>query len=94
MMPSIYYAGTRKGQVLHARLRTNCCSLNDCLFCKNIVNNRFCTCGETEYADHFLFRYPQYEHYRAIMIEKILRFSDPSLNVLLYGEMSLNVYNI
>ena len=34
-----YYNGTRLGQILHARLRMQCSSLNHHLFRKNIVNS-------------------------------------------------------
>jgi hypothetical protein len=35
--PIYYYIGTRLGQILHARLRMQCSSLNHHLFRKNIV---------------------------------------------------------
>ena len=36
--PKYFYAGTRKGQILHARLRMDCSSLNSHLYRKNIVD--------------------------------------------------------
>jgi hypothetical protein len=49
-----YYIGTRLGQILHARLRMQCSSLNHHLFRTNIVNSPFCQCGATETTAHFL----------------------------------------
>jgi hypothetical protein len=46
--PIYYYIGTRLGQILHARLRMQCSSLNHHLFRKNIVNSPFCQCRATE----------------------------------------------
>ena len=45
--PSYYYAGTRKWQIHHTRLRTEC-ALNQHLFRKNIVASPLCQCGLQE----------------------------------------------
>ena len=52
-----YNAGTRKGQILQARLRMECSSLNSDLHWKNIVPSPFCRCGV---FDHFFFACPLY----------------------------------
>lgn len=88
--PSYYYAGPRKGQILHSRLRTNCSSLNFCLFSKNIVDNKFCNCGEIEDTNHYLFYCPQFARYRAIMMENVSRYCNPTQNVLLFGDATLS----
>ena len=36
VLPKYYYSGNRKFQILHTRLRTNCSSLSNDLFLKNI----------------------------------------------------------
>ena len=38
-VPKHYYIGSRRAQILHTRLRTNCSSLNLHLFLKNILLN-------------------------------------------------------
>ena len=58
--PKCYYAGTRLGQVLHARLRMECSSLNSHLYHKNIVDSPSCLCGGFESAYHFLFVCPRF----------------------------------
>ena len=54
--PKYYNSGTRQGQILHARLRMQCSSLNPDLYRKNIVPYPSCTCGEFESAYHFFFK--------------------------------------
>ena len=44
--PPIYFnAGTRRGQILHTRLRLECSSLNAHLYRKNLVPEPTCQCG-------------------------------------------------
>ena len=61
-----YYfnSGTRKGQILHTRLRLKCSSLNEHLYLKNIRNDPFCACGQIESNKHFLLDCPLYMIYR------------------------------
>ena len=56
--PKFYNAGSRKGQILHARLRLECSSLNSDLFRKHIVPSPSCQCGGFESATHFFFTCP------------------------------------
>ena len=48
--PKFYSAGSRKEQILHARLRMQCSSLNADLFGKNIIPSPSCSCGGFENA--------------------------------------------
>ena len=52
------------GQVLHARLRMGCSSLNADLYGKNIVPSPSCSCGGFESAYHFLFMCPNFNDIR------------------------------
>ena len=53
-MPSkFYFIGKRLGQIYHARLRTNCSSLNQHLFSKNLIDNPLCICGSVEDTYHY-----------------------------------------
>ena len=56
--PNFYNAGTCKGQILQARLRMECSSLNSDLLWKNIVPNPFCWFGVFESRNHFFFACP------------------------------------
>ena len=48
--PKYYNVGSRKGQILQARLRLECSSLNSDLYQKHIVPSPSCQCGEFESA--------------------------------------------
>ncbi|MEW8544911.1 MAG: reverse transcriptase family protein [Candidatus Thiodiazotropha sp.] len=58
--PAYFNAGTRAGQVLQARLRTECSSLNSHLYRKNVVSSPSCSCGGFESVHHFFFACPKY----------------------------------
>ena len=59
--PEYYSAGSRKGQIqiLHARLRMQCSSVNADLYRKNIIPSPSCLCGDFESAHHFFYVCPQ-----------------------------------
>ena len=58
--PKYYNAGTRIGQILQARMRMECSSLNSHLYRKNIVSTPSCQCGGFESPYHFFFQCPRY----------------------------------
>ena len=58
--PKYYYAGSRKAQIVHTRLRTNCSSLKLDLFLKNMSDSPLCLCGCVEDAQHFFFHCGNY----------------------------------
>ena len=62
--PKLYNAGLCKGQILHARLRLECSSLNSDLFRKHIVPSLSCQCGGFESATHFFFTCPIFTNAR------------------------------
>ena len=51
--PKFFSVGSRLGQILHARIRMACSSLNSDLYRKNIVPSPSCACGGFESAYHF-----------------------------------------
>ena len=59
-VPKYFYAGNRKTQILHTRLRTKCSSLNSELFSKNITESQFRRCRQVENSHHHLLRCPFY----------------------------------
>ena len=81
--PKFYNAGTRKGQILQARLRMECSSLNSDLHRKNIVPSPFCRCGVFESRNHFFFTCPLYSLDRLRYLPDNL--DDFTSNDLLFG---------
>ena len=74
MPPSKYYnVGSHKGQILQARLRLECSSLNSDLYREHIVPSPSCQCGEFESAIHFLFNCPIYTKERQTYLPNNLR---------------------
>ena len=67
-----FYAGNRRAQVLHTRLRTKCSSLNDDLFQKRITDSPLCLCGNLENTDHYFMHCPLYGEQRAELNQKII----------------------
>ena len=51
---------SRLGQILHARLRLECSSLNHHLYRKNLVESPLCSCGVPETNSHFLLSCANY----------------------------------
>ena len=81
----------RKAQILHTRLRTNCSSLNLDLFLKNISDSLLCRCSRLENAQHFFFHCTHYQTQRTVLLNAVSAYQTPSLNVLLYGDISLSL---
>ena len=73
----------RKGQILQARLRMECSSLNSDLHRKNIVPSPFCRCGVFESRNHFFFTCPLYSLDRLRYLPDNL--DDLTSNDLLFG---------
>ena len=71
--PKYYSAGSRKGQILHARLRMQCSSLNADLYRKNIIPSPSCSCGGFESAYHFFYVCPQLTAVRESYLGDVLR---------------------
>ena len=86
-VPKYYYAGTRLGQILHARLRMNCSSLKQHLYEKNIEPNPYCQCNQVESTFHFLLSCKLYDAQRKLLERQI---DHPlTLDLLLYGNPNL-----
>ena len=84
--PKYYNSGTRQGQILHARLRMQCSSLNADLYRKNIVPSP-CTCGEFESAYHFFFKCTNYSLARS-------RYLPNNLNELNTNDLLCGLSNV
>jgi hypothetical protein len=60
-VPSYYYVGEKKYQLLHTILRKYCSSLKEQLFSKNIIESPYVNLA-TENTSHYFFSCPRY-HY-------------------------------
>ena len=90
-VPKYFCTGKRKVQILHTRLRTNCSSLNLDLFIKNISDSPMCTCGSVEDTQHYFFHCINFRQQRTELINEISQYCIPSLNVILYGDLTLSL---
>ena len=88
--PKYYYAGSRKAQIFHTRLRTNCSSLKLDFFLKNMSDFPLCLCGSVEDAKHFFFHCGNYQLHRTVLLDAVSQYQKPSLNLLLYGDNALS----
>ena len=85
-IPHFYFIGTRRGQILHARLRMRCSALKHHLYLRNLVPDPICTCGEIESTVHFLMYCPLYTEARTYLSNSI--DAPFSCDLLLYGDES------
>ena len=91
-VPIYYSSGNRQLQIYHTRLRTNCSSLNQHLYSKNIIADPSCACGGVESTKHFLLQCPLFNQARIEMLNTLSTVCIPSLNVLLYGDNNLDTH--
>ncbi|XP_053396163.1 uncharacterized protein LOC128556153 [Mercenaria mercenaria] len=84
----LFNAGSRKGQILHARLRLGCSSLNYDLNRRGITNTARCDCGEIETVDHYLLHCRKYQNLRTDIFSNLQ--CALTLNNLLYGDEHLS----
>ena len=91
LVPKYYYTGNRKLQILHARLRTECSSLNHDLFLKHITESPLCRCGAIENTDHYLITCRLYRDQRAELINIVSQQTPVTLHILMYGSSMLSL---
>lgn len=91
MPPKFYFTGKRLGQIYHARLRTNCSSLNQHLFSKNLIDNPLCICGSVEDTHHYLLTCNCFSNLRQELLNQVSTICRPTLNVLLFGNDGLSM---
>ena len=85
--PKYFNVGTRLGQILQARLRMDCSSLNSDLYRKHIIPSPSCRCGGFESVQHFFFSCPNYTVARERYLPADLR--SYSVKDLLHGKTNL-----
>ena len=89
--PIYYYAGSRLGQIYHTRLRLKCSSLHQHLFLKKIIANPLCECGAVEDTQHFFLNCYRFRNLRLELFNKISTFCQPTLEVILYGNVNISI---
>ena len=87
-IPKHFYTGKRKAQILHARLRLECSSLNSHLYHKNISVSPLCKCGENETVHHYLLNCRLYINQRNVHLSQLP--CGVSLSILLNGSPDLD----
>ena len=90
-VPTYYYSGSRKAQILHARLRTRCSSLNMDLFHTNITESPLCRCGSIEDTQHYFFHCRFYQGPRNTLLNACTTYQNPPLSLLLFGSSTLSL---
>ena len=85
---TLYNVGSRKGQILHTRLRLGCSSLNYDLYRRNITDSPLCACKQVESVSHFLLYCPQYNGQRHMFLHNLP--CAPIVNNVLYGDETLS----
>ena len=88
-VPKYFYEDNRKTQILHTRLCTHCNSLNMNLFSNNITDSPLCGCDAVENSSHFFLSCPLYNAKRISLLNDVSQYQPISLNLLLYGNASL-----
>ena len=89
--PLIYYHGSRKLQILHTRIRTNCSSLNSDLFHKNIIVSPVCApCNMHETSFHYFFQCSRFNVERMNMMTALSTFQPITLELLLFGNNTMS----
>ena len=78
-------------QMLHTRLRTECSSLNFYLHLHNLVPSPNCVCGAIENNKHYLLDCHRYVNARDEMLNIIIRYSNVTADILLFGNTDLPV---
>ncbi len=92
LIPKHYYSGSRKANIILARLRMGCSELNDDLYRIGVVNSPACSCGaRRENQFHFFMTCPKYVNIRQQLHSEIIKVARFSIGTILYGDKELSV---
>ncbi|PJE77589.1 hypothetical protein CI610_03484 [invertebrate metagenome] len=91
-VPYYYSVGNRKSNILHARLRNSCSTLNNDLFRSHLIDYSHCQCGHPiEDTYHFFFVCNNYVEQRIELYRNLNNFIPLDLQLLLYGSSDLSI---
>ena len=82
------YAGLRKNQILHTRLRLSCSSLNHDLHRRSLIDSPLCSCGHIETVSHYLLSCTNYSAHRTNYLSNLPCV--PTVANLLFGDEHLS----
>ena len=95
-----FLLGSRKYQIILARIRMNCSILKADLYRNHVTDSPKCIhCNMNEDAFHFFFQCNHYLIYRAILHAVVLEYGPFTLRTILYGigdqrdEQNLIIFN-
>ena len=89
-IPKYYNSGDRQSQILHTRLRTKCSCLNYDIYLRNLRDSPLCSCGDIETSEHYFLQCCRYHLQRHEMLSNISQLCHVSIDVLLFGDISLS----
>ena len=88
-IPSYYYLGNRRVQILHSKLRLECSALNIHIFRKNLTESLLCTCGSIETPYHYFL---QWSRYRTARETALFRLNNPlNSHILSYRDANFSI---
>ena len=89
----LFHTGNRQEQILMAKIRMRCSSLNGHLSALNVIESSACSCGfANEDEFHFFFVCPLYNRPRTTLLNIVSRLAPTNitLRTLLYGAEELD----
>ena len=88
-IPKYYCVGSRRPQVLHTRIRTNCRSLNLHLFLKILLTHHCVAVAALGTQNIFLL---YHQDQRDERLSVVTPYQVPTVNLFLYGDKTLSQY--
>ncbi len=86
-IPKHYYSGSRKTNVILARLRMCCSELNDDLYKIGVTHSPACSCGaRKENSFHYFMTCPNYAIIRQQLHAELIKLTKYSIGTILYGD--------
>ena len=87
----LYNYGARPYNIIHAQLRLQCSNLKAHLYSLHVIDDPTCSCTTgNEENFHFFFQCPMYFVQRQELANTIRQLTSFTINVLLYGDESLD----
>ena len=96
--PAFFTFGSKRGNLLHTRLRVGASQLNSHLYQFQLTDSPKCSCSnQSETAEHFILNCPLHNNYRTVMLNDLSTILDidfTSLTKSLQMNIILNGYSL